>query len=320
MAGAYTARAAATVASTTPPGWTIGWTFPGAWPPGYTPVLSYTLVTGETYVPGATHDATVTLYDQETYETREPDNPMIWTATMNGVAVGLKLDGDADWVEILETDHSVIGSYGAAPTLRFNVSEDDDGEIIILKGVSTPFNDTAAPDAVEAEIEVVVEVLWTAKLDFTCSLGGGGGANYVHQPSIRAEDGESTTQRAYAQVGYHWFIGALWGSDVDGELTVTQVSTYVGRIEVDEMEESVYVIRVDDRSSPNDAEVSYTFTVYRNGEVYATYIKEKTFTEPWSPPGDVGTVWNWLSMDGATGEVTEIDETLDEPASIGVWT
>lgn len=320
MAGAYTARAPADPADPGyPPGWLLTWQFPGPWPPGYTPVLSYTLVTGETYVPGATHDATATLFDQVTYETDEPDNPMIWTATIDGVSVELKLDGDADWVEVLETNHSVIGSYGVAPTLRFNVSEDNEGDIIILKGVSTPFNDVAVSDEVEAEIEVVVEHTWTAKLDFTCSFAGGGGANYLHQPSFRADDGESETQRAYAQIGYHWFIGPMWGSDVDGDLTVSQLSTYVGRIEIDEFDGSVYALRVDDQASPGDADVSYTLTLYRDDEVYAVYTKEKTFTEPWDPPGDVGTVWLWLTIDTENEEIIEYDEILDTPASLGVW-
>lgn len=168
MAGAYVAKPAVVSVPDVPPGWNPNWPFPGPpWPPGYTPALSYTLVTGETYAPGATHDATATLYDQITYETSEPNNPMFWTAKMNGVTVGLKLDGDADWSERLVIDHSPIGSYGAAPTLRFNVSEDDEGEIIILQAVSTPFNNALGCEAVRAEIEVVAAHAQTAKLTIT---------------------------------------------------------------------------------------------------------------------------------------------------------
>jgi hypothetical protein len=321
MSGAYVAKPAAVAASGLPPGWTAGWAFPGPWPPGYVPTLSYNLSTGATYLPGNTHDASVTLRDQTTYATEQPDNDINWTAAIEGTPVQLKFSGDAEWSDSLSSTHGAVGDYyGAEPTLLFNVSAAQEGQIITLTAVSTPYDNLTDIEATaSAEIEVVVSYTWTARLDFTCVFGGGGSANYLQQPSIRAANGASVTQRAYAQIGNHWFIGDMWGSDVDGDLTVTQVSTYVGRIEVDIMEESVYQVRIDNQSSPNSTVVDYTFTIYRNGEEYATYTKEKTFTEPWDPPGDVGEVWSWLSIDGETGEVTVIDSMLSESASMGVW-
>lgn len=163
------AKAAAVVASTLPPGWVVGWAHPGAWPPGYTPTLSYTLVTGATYAPGNTHLATATLYDQVSYDTGAPDNPMTWKATIDDASIELKEDGDDDWVEVLQTDHSAIGSYGAAPSLRFNVSNANDGATIVLIGNSTPFDGVAAPDEIEAEITVVVSRYATVECQITSS-------------------------------------------------------------------------------------------------------------------------------------------------------
>jgi hypothetical protein len=157
MSGIYVAKPAVVSVPDVPPGWTVGWAFPGPWPPGYIPEFTYNMSTGATYVPGATHAVTATLRDQVTYATKEPDAGITWKAKIAGTPIQLKFNGETEWSNSLSSDHSSVGDYyGAEPTFLFNVSADQGGAIIVLTAQSIPFNDQSD---VESTSSVNIEVV-----------------------------------------------------------------------------------------------------------------------------------------------------------------
>lgn len=157
MSGIYVAKPATASSPNVPPGWTVGWAFPGPWPPGYIPEFTYNMSTGATYVPGATHAVTATLRDQVTYATKEPDAGITWKAKIAGTPIQLKFNGETEWSNSLSSDHSSVGDYyGAEPTFLFNVSADQGGAIIVLTAQSIPFNDQSD---VESTSSVNIEVV-----------------------------------------------------------------------------------------------------------------------------------------------------------------
>lgn len=173
MAGIYVAKPADAVALVLPPGWNIGeqaWPWPGPWPPGYTPDLSLTLAGAVTYAPGAEHENTAVLYDRTTYKTGQPNNERIvnYTATTNGAATQLKISGEAEWLDTVEVDYAEDGSnfWGSVPTLVFNVSTDQEDEVITLFAFSEPFTGHTVQQTHDITIVVVrhatVECLMTS--------------------------------------------------------------------------------------------------------------------------------------------------------------
>lgn len=167
MGGAYTAVPAATPdPPDVPPGWggpdipgsggpggtsppgTLGgigyWPFPppglygggrGPFPPGYNPDYSF-----NTTVPVSTaYDAAISvstqLRDRTDYTTGNPGGSSLvaWSATVNGELRRIRFDGVGSYASSVDSSYaSAAGFWGAAPTLDIELTEDDNGEDLVL--------------------------------------------------------------------------------------------------------------------------------------------------------------------------------------------
>ena len=157
MAGAYTAKPEADDTPDVPDGWDVDWPFPGAFPPGYSPVYSIG-ITGGDYIDGP-FDASVTLYDHVTYATREPAAYVIvWTASIGGDTVQLRFAGDPSYTGSVSSNYIAMGGdfWGATPSLEFETTEDDCGETLTLTATSTVWHETAVVGTKEIGISVGV--------------------------------------------------------------------------------------------------------------------------------------------------------------------
>jgi hypothetical protein len=171
MGGMYVAKAITVPASTDPPGWDVDWTWPGPWPPGYTPVLSLG-ITGQSVVDlaGDVDDLDVTLYDQDTYATHQPyEDKITYTATWkdDSTSVLLRLDGVGDYGSSVTTGYSDMGNdfWGKSPDFDFQVGAEDVGRVIVLQAASDPFGEGEITKTIE--ITVVAAYTWTAKITFS---------------------------------------------------------------------------------------------------------------------------------------------------------
>jgi hypothetical protein len=175
MAGAYTATPDVPEETDLPPGWNVNWPHPGPWPPGYTPDLGLGLEAQATMAPGSTvADITATLTDQGTFVTSEPATQVAWTAAWNdtGLAIGLKLSGEAALLASVSVDYTDVGSsfWGATPDFEFDISESDAGRSFTLLAASTPFSEH--PVSASAVITVLATVP-THRVEYTITANSG---------------------------------------------------------------------------------------------------------------------------------------------------
>lgn len=199
MSGAYVAKPAVPpeevpVVPTPPPGWNPDWPFPGfpgydpdpffpaPFPPGY--ATSYSIVTTatESIAPTGTASATSSVRDQSTYATNEP-SAITWTATIDGEAIGLKFDGEEDFVSSI-SEIAVWGTYwGTTPDIVFDLDDDNNGDMVILKASCTLVNSEGQVQVLESTSEIVI--VTSAEFTAVVSYPGGGGFWYVqHSPTF----------------------------------------------------------------------------------------------------------------------------------------
>ena len=175
MPGAYTAKPDAAVEPPdVPDGWDVDWPFgddgEGGWypyPPGYTPAFSLNLSATESISYDGAATAMATLRDHVTYGTIEPAGCQItWTATISGEAVNLRFSGDEDYESSLSLDYSEVGDYwGAVPDIEFELTGDNDGDVITLKAAST-----VSGAAVSTTAEVSIATVVTLEIPFVYSI------------------------------------------------------------------------------------------------------------------------------------------------------
>lgn len=146
MSGAYVAKPAvvAPISPTPPPGWDPDWPFDGGesglpgsgpHPPGYVPIYSLAMTaTGKIGYSGAA-SVVGSLRDHGTYATREP-SAITWAAVIDGESVDLRFT-DESFASSISSGVSFGSYWGAAPSIEFDLTEDNEGDTITLTGTST---------------------------------------------------------------------------------------------------------------------------------------------------------------------------------------
>ena len=159
MGGAYVAKPAVVSTPSVPPGWDPDWPppgetgpfpdpggpeidpdpfFPAPFPPGYETDYSIVATATASIAPTSTTAATSSLRDHDNYATNEPSS-IVWTATIDGVAVDLKLI-DGSFASSFSED-SVFGTFwGTTPLIIFDIDDTNDGDTIVLQVNSTLLN------------------------------------------------------------------------------------------------------------------------------------------------------------------------------------
>lgn len=307
MSGAYVAKPATVTTPAVPPGWNPDWPFPGPWPPGYTPVLTFGIDSGTFYVPESEHAAEATLFDQVTYETAEPEGTVRWTASINGEVRNLKFSGGESFELSVSSSYASIGNFwGASPTLVFEVGVNDIGETLVLTADSVPFDGFTVVET--HSITVVFTAQISAVLTQVLNLGGGGIQHYVIRGRIAADNGASEVEVGQAWLNYHLSSGG-WQAYLDndaGGITVTNPDVLPNKstFTVEEFILDTYKVTASClRSADNASSVDLVLTMTING-VDTVYTK----TQLW-PIKTIGLREDedWLTINGETGEVTVVN-------------
>lgn len=140
MSGAYVAKPDAVISVDLPDGWNPLWEFPGPFPPGYGPDLSFVMSAPTTVEVGDQNvSVTAILKDQDEYTTQEPFNDSLtWTVSRDS-------EGGP------EGTYSLIGGfYGDTGIYAF---EDlTEGEIITITVLSDPFSISNVTASTEIEV------------------------------------------------------------------------------------------------------------------------------------------------------------------------
>ena len=222
MGGAYTAAPAATVPSTSPPGWTGGWPFPGPLPPGYTPVYSLIGTAPATMAPGyPVTGVKFILADRDTYATGEPIGDIVYTAEIEGVTRKLRFSGEGALSNSVTGEYVYVAEdekYGSEPEFDFDVTADDDGKILTLTALTIPWDDEdefSSAKEIEIEIEVLSEVMTKVvyTLDISNVVGWAGDAMSAFMV-IQGRTGESEDisnydapyATPYCEAGADWIM------------------------------------------------------------------------------------------------------------------
>ena len=172
MPSAYTAKPAdAADTPDVPPGWLPGepgsggpgggsapgepggvgnWPYPGPYPPGYSPTLTYVIETGTWHATPARSSQTSRIIDSGAYKTREPlaADTVVWSLTVDGELRQLKFDGGSFGDTISQSYDDVSSSWdefwGSNKDIRFNTSAPaDTGRTYILTATATFHRQTA---------------------------------------------------------------------------------------------------------------------------------------------------------------------------------
>jgi hypothetical protein len=149
MGGAYVAKPA--VAPTPdppiepqPPGWNTDWLFDagesglpgsGPHPPGYEPEYSLVTTAPAEIETDDTVPVTGSLRDHSTFATPEPDS-IIWTAAINEGPIALKFEGGA-FAFSISSSTTFLTYWGASPDIEFDLDRDNEGDTVVLTGIST---------------------------------------------------------------------------------------------------------------------------------------------------------------------------------------
>ena len=143
MSGAYTAKPAVPpeevpVVPTPPPGWDLDWTFPGPYPPGYTPAFTLPMTATAVIVPSGTAAVSGEFRDHADYLTNEPD-AIIWTAVIVSSPereIELRFEGEEEYADSISSDSTLGDFWSVAPSVEFELTRSDEGGIITLTGTS----------------------------------------------------------------------------------------------------------------------------------------------------------------------------------------
>jgi hypothetical protein len=269
----------------------------------------------------------ITLRDQDTYETAQPGDSITWTATISGVAVQLKFDGDPSFQDSLTSAYASIGDYwGAEPTFVFDVDAGDVGSTIVLAAASSPFRG----QSVTKTHDILVVVAMTRYATFECVMTDTG------FPAPAAPfDTHGYGTRMYMLTGGFWGVpwcfllgwqagvydppewGYSEGADTLGDFGVYLPvddgdpwilgTTAVGTLIIKALRltdgETYSVIHRHEATAGTDATFDYTLKVYEGGVLQTTTTKQVVKSD-----GDpLDSLTTWLTIDGSTGDVTVVN-------------
>ncbi len=333
--GAYVAKPDAAVAqypSYEPPsGWDIDWPFPGPMPPGYEPEdprFGCTLTGEDEIQVGNTYTPTFTLHEinsSQTWRTENPDTGTItWTATLDGSPLSFSLDGGAsDYSATSSYEHIGLGWYGDEPDIVFDLTNDDKDKTIVLSVSSAGTMDS---DSFSVSATKSITVTNVIKLILTQTLTVTEGSpdpvvtlNWSTGTLLAADSGDSVSEYGTGlMLRYVWpGVQDYWQylNNQAGGVAVTNPSgsANVCKIEVEECEEDTYKIWTSSFCAIAGSNSSaLELKVYKGETLDATYTK--TVSHSIDPdPNSYRTVYDWVYVNGATGEVTLIDSTHRDP-------
>jgi len=315
MSGAYTAKPAADTTPDVPSGWNIDWPFPGPFPPGYIPELSF-IASGPTEImPDDTASGIeFKLADHDTYVTQEPSESLTYTATRKSDSseVQMKFSGGSEFFASLSDSYSDVGDdfWGGTADIIFDIDASDIGDTIVLTATSEPLNQSTVTQT--HEIDVVVVYTWIASLTVVHTPhpdGDDPGPNYTNcrwQARFGIDGGDSTEQRGSAWVN----AGGASRTDYEseyGDFTVTLAygNKETFKIGCDAFIDDTYTIKLGSSYVANTImTIDMTLVMYGSGGQEVEYTKNTEW--PIHPSG----AWDWedwLTIDGGTGEVTVIN-------------
>lgn len=160
MPRAYVAKPRAVSVPDLPPGWSPIWPHPGPSPPGYEPSLGV-VVTGGASVGLDTGHVTqrATLRDHTDYPTNEPTSGarVTWSAVCGSSMVPIGLAGGS-LGDAVETGYSQDGDgfWYSEPTLEFDVTDLEEGDVITLTAEARLNPVLAASASVDLSVEAAV--------------------------------------------------------------------------------------------------------------------------------------------------------------------
>lgn len=161
MPGAYGSKPPAAIVIPTYPdiplNWKVDWPWPGPNPPGYvTPNAGINLTSSDSVAVGGSVSASSIWMDEALAgPIGLPDGD--WTqrlsATINGSAIGLAKSDDPEFSSSIEYDYSIVGNYyGSSDDITFDISEENEGDTIILS-VASVVDGVEYEDSVEITVE-----------------------------------------------------------------------------------------------------------------------------------------------------------------------
>ncbi len=324
MAGAYVAKPAVSTALVegvdTPDGWSVDWPFcgvsgydpdpffPAPYPPGYTPDFSLVMTATESIAFSGTAAVTGSMRDHSTFATNEP-SAINWTATIDGEAVSLRFSGDEDYEVSLSSSVAFSTYWGAAPSIEFELTEENAGDTVTLTGKSTIGSEVVTE---ESEIAIAsafkVELTVSANIDSVTYPGSEWHAEVtseidevVNETGQKGEaifhGGKSGTEFEFTQV--------LQGTGPSLPVATADDTALVATIDINELAGELFEIELY-LLSPF---CITTFTVelivsVTDGDVLETITDQVTLDY------DGVYIWGqqvWLTIDGTTGETTIVN-------------
>lgn len=316
----YVAIAAPVVLPSYPPTWSIRWwwgidLWPGPpFPPGYEP--SYTVsvsAPAEMDVGQKVEEISTTANDYGQWGTSKPGG-VNYSATLqsSGRVIQMKYEGGSEYKNTLSGEFEDSGDsiyVHEADPIFFDVTSEDAEDYILLKGIAT-INGREKQDTTSILINSQLQAL----LYVTYEKGGNDGTeSYVHETTFAADSGESLTSIGWSLIAYQYnFPGDHW---VHNKSSAGDVSVVSPVDEVDgtasiliDMEDSTYQVMFRGDSNPGTGSASYELYIYESGELQSTTLGSFDFTDAWAPPTTYGHKNIWVTIDGATGEVTVVND------------
>jgi hypothetical protein len=320
MGVSYVAKPAIVVTPNYPPDWSFEWSLnPDLWPgppfsPGYEPAYSVTLsAPSEMVVGNAVSDITLTANDHTSYGTTTPTN-VTYTATLLSTGATIQMSyssASGPWLSSLDggSFSESGGIYTNYPDpMYFNVGLANDGDSIVLQGAGTVNGQTKTDTE-----NILINSPYTITLEIDFDPGGGALQKYICETTLAADSGSSLTQIGWSLLGNaHSFPGDNWihNESYAGNITITSPVDAVNGTALfsGELVDSTYQIKIRGEATPNTAPTTWTLKVWKGGEVQSTTVKNFTFTDPWAPVTDYGHEIIWVTINGATGVVTLVDD------------
>lgn len=324
MPGAYTAKPIVTTPPDVPDGWDVDWDFPGAHPPGYEPEYSLGVTASGTVIPGSAAAGAAKLYDHATYATNEPeDSSLTWTATLDGDQLDLKLEGGDSFLASITTGYGDVGDdfWGAGVTFEFDITDGDIGKTIELKSAGIVFEDHSVVSTADIEIVGVKTAKFTVVItppEFPPPAPPW--TQYMHDVTIRFFEETGVTfepwarLRAYRSQHYYapeWYydegaspideIGVWVPVDDGGSWILGTTSEGTVIIEALELESGVtYHVTHYYYALNTTTTYDLTLEVFEGETVIYSKTKQMIVSAT-----DTRTVW--CTIDGTTGEITEVN-------------
>lgn len=264
---------------------------------------------------GQALSATAILYNAVTFPTAEPDQPMIWWATIGGELRSIRINGEDDYSSYISLAFSTTtGFWGRALSIDVELLEGDDpGDDIILtvasvvRGYEVWKTATIPIRPVSATLTIVISNNVIDPIEISYYI-------ILRSDLVGTETAFPNNQRGWALMDWE-----SDGNHVTNEIerngaTVTHdTAGKTCTIEIDGLDLENFDVKFAHYVTYCRATITMTLTVEVSGEVDSINQKVVALTdwdadggEPDQYPNSGGYV-TWATIDGLTGEVTVLD-------------